>query len=88
MISDETYEATIRRPWHVPGAHSIDAQDFPADDYEAALATSEPIATDFGDMQDVNRSVEGGALFAVLLVLAILGIVGTVWWLGMNGRLL
>lgn len=47
QLDDETYEKTIRRPWHVPGAHSVDAQDFPADDYEAALAQS----LDFGDSQ-------------------------------------
>lgn len=88
QLDDETFDKTIRRPWHVPGAHSIDGQDFPADDYEAALATSEPIATDLGDLREGDRSVEGGALFAVLLVLAILAVVGVVWWLGMNGKLL
>lgn len=48
----------------------------------------EPIPTDYGDIEDGDRSVEAGAGFAVGLVVAILAIVGGVWWLGMNGSLL
>lgn len=89
MIDEAIYEDTLRRPWHVPGAHEKPLpNDFPADDYEAALASSEPIPTDFGDVEDGDRSVEAGAGFAVGLVLAILAVVGAVWWLGMNGKLL
>lgn len=69
QLDDETFEKTIRRPWHVPGAHGFDTPgDFPADDYEAALATSEPIPTDFGDLDDDKRSTEG---FGRLLLCAL-----------------
>lgn len=64
-IDPATYDETIRRPWHVPGVHERRSEDmstlnnFPADDYEAALASSEPIPTEPGDLDDTQRSVEG-----------------------------
>lgn len=79
QLDDETFEKTIRRPWHVPGAHGFDTPgDFPADDYEAALATSEPIPTDFGDLDDDKRSTEGMGrtlLYALCFVALVAGVV-------------
>jgi hypothetical protein len=79
QIDDETFEKTIRRPWRVPGAHSFENPgDFPADDYEAALATSEPIPTDFGDLADDKRGTEGMGrtlLYAVCFVALVAGVV-------------
>ena len=89
QITDETYEATIRRPWFVPGAHERpEPNDFPADDYEAALASSEPIETAPGDLDYDQRSTEGGALFATLLCAALLGVIGFVWWKATHGGVL
>lgn len=68
-IDDATFEQTIRRPWYYPGAHERVPQgatvsDFPADDYEAALASSEPVRTEPGDLDDTRRGVEGPRLLA------------------------
>lgn len=45
-------------PVSVVGCKVI-STDFPADDYEAALASSEPIPTEPGDLEDTRRSAEG-----------------------------
>lgn len=57
-IDDATFEATIRRPWYYPGVHEA-PNDWPADDYEAALASSEPMRPDPEDVEEQSRGVEG-----------------------------
>lgn len=84
-IDDATYEATIRRHWAVPGAHERPPQaptlsDFPADDYEAALASSEPIPTEPGELEETQRSVDSLGLWIVC------GVVGTVCLVSLLAR--
>ncbi len=64
-----------------------DYNDEPADDYEAALASSEPIPTDFGDIEDGDRSTQAGAIFAVALVMAIAAACFGLWLAGQKGLL-
>ena len=69
QITDETYEATIRRPWPTPTCAQCAGQ------CEAGKPC--PIPTDFGDLDEDKRSTEGmGRLlllaFGVVCLLAAL----------------
>lgn len=86
-IDDATYEPTIRRHWAVPGAHERPPQaptlsDFPADDYEAALASSEPIPTEPGELEETQRSVEGVGVWLALgtiMCVALVALLAHAW---------